>query len=396
MFLADIDFIQFYEQVLIDIGQGGWVSYTVWLSLLIYPLLFIFLTIGFLINKKTKELLIPVKKVTVLVSARNEEKDLPSCIESLLKLDYPKDLLQIILVNDRSNDGTEKLVNDYASKNEHVLALHTENMPQTHLEAKARGVSCGMKHATGDWVFITDADAEVHPKWLRKSLSAADENTGMIGGTVVVKPTGFQGKLERTTWALAQMFNIGMSGWGVPFICVGPNIAIRRDIYENAGGLEKAEFYIAEDLALYNIVAQSNSNIITPVAPETTVELKQVPSFRHYLSQLRRWFRGGVENGSEYRFLLYAAIWFGFFIATFPFYGWVFSWNIYFALLGLQILTDIFILQVQKNRLGLKKHVIYLPFFFLTKIIALTYIPLSFLFTKKIQWMGDDYKVDYE
>lgn len=394
MSLADISY--FFDQVLLDINEANWILYLVWGTFLIFPLLVSFLTIGFLFNKKTQKTSSPLLKVTVLVSARNEKQDFPSCVESILNLAYPKELLQIILVNDRSTDGTKELIDRYALENDCVKALHTEDMPDTHLEAKARGISWGMKHATGDWVFITDADAEAHPNWLLHTFSVIDEETGMAGGAVVVKPTGFQGKLERATWSFVQMFNLGMSGWGIPFACVGPNMAIRRDIYEKAGGLENAAFCIAEDLALLNMVVDAGAKIITPVSAETTISLKQVPSFKHYLSQLRRWFRGGIDNGAEYRFILYSSFWCGLFVMTFPFYGWLFSWPVYIVLVLLQLITDILILVVQKKKLGLHRHVIYLPFLLLAQIIAFTYIPLSFLFTRKIQWMGDGYSVDYE
>ena len=391
-----VDIAQFFDQVLIDINQAGWVEYLFWGVFSLYPIVLGLLTIGFLINKKTKGVISFYPKITVLVSARNEEQDLPSCIESLVNLDYPKDLLQIILVNDRSDDGTEKLISQYALENDHILSLHTKDMPKTHLEAKARGISWGMKHATGDWVFITDADGEAHPSWLTQSLSAIDDNTGMVGGAVVVKPTGFQGKLERATWSFVQMFNLGMSGWGIPFACVGPNMAIRRDIYEEAGGLDNAEFCIAEDLALLNMVVNAGAKIITPVSHETTITLKQVPSFSHYLSQLRRWFRGGIDNGLEYHLILYSSFWWGFFIVTFPVYGWAFSMSVYLVMMLFQLLVDVLILIVQKHKLGLRSHVSYLPFLILAKIIAFTYIPVSFLFKRKIQWKGDNYSVDYD
>lgn len=394
MLLADIAY--FFDQVLIDISQAGWVSFIFWGLASIYPLILGFLTVGFLMNKKAKGIVSSSLKITVLVSARNEEQDLPSCIESLLNLDYPKEQLQIILVNDQSEDGTKDIITKYASDNEHVLALDTKDITETHLEAKARGIFWGMEHATGDWVFITDADGEVHPKWLKKSLGAIDENTGMVGGSVVVESKGFQGKLERSTWAFVQMFNLGMSGWGVPFACVGPNMAIRRDIYEEAGGLENAEFCIAEDLALLNMVVEADAKIITPVSPETTIHLKQVPSFKHYLSQLRRWFRGGIDNGPEYQFILYSSFWVGFFVVTFPLYGWILSWPVYIVLMALQLIVDLLILAVQKYKMGLQKHVRYFPFMIAARTIALIYIPVSFLFTRKIQWKGDNYSVDYE
>ena len=55
--------------------------------------------------------------VSVIVSARNEEKNISSCIESLLKLDYPREKLEIIIINDRSTDKTGEVIKAYSQKN---------------------------------------------------------------------------------------------------------------------------------------------------------------------------------------------------------------------------------------------------------------------------------------
>ena len=135
--------------------------------------------------------------VTVIVSARNEERDLPRCIASLMALDYPAGKLQVVLVDDRSDDATGPIVDAAASQHAHVLALHTAALPPNGLEAKARGIAHGFAKATGDWVFITDADAAVHPSWIRHMLGRATPRTGMTGGTVVVDADGTVGTIER-------------------------------------------------------------------------------------------------------------------------------------------------------------------------------------------------------
>ena len=55
--------------------------------------------------------------ISVIVSARNEERDLPKCIASLLSLDYPRGFLQIILVNDLSTDATGAIIDAAAAAN---------------------------------------------------------------------------------------------------------------------------------------------------------------------------------------------------------------------------------------------------------------------------------------
>src|SRR5690606_28923075 len=112
-------------------------------------------------------------KVSVVVSARNEEEDIAACLESLIALEYPKDKLQIILVNDRSTDRTAEIIQEYQKKSDLIEFYDTKGY-ETHLEAKARGISYGMKHATGEWVFITDADARVQKRWIIEQLNQVD------------------------------------------------------------------------------------------------------------------------------------------------------------------------------------------------------------------------------
>ena len=122
--------------------------------------------------------------VTVIVSARNEERDFPRCIAALRALDYPAGKLQIVLVNDHSDDRTGEIIAAAAAEDSRVVAMDAAALPRNGLEAKARGIAHGFTRATGEWVFITDADASVHPQWLRQMLGRVTPQTGMVAGAV--------------------------------------------------------------------------------------------------------------------------------------------------------------------------------------------------------------------
>jgi len=388
---------EFIDWLLYGYSIATWYEWAFLISTSLYVFLILFLTIGSLFNPKTTESSeAPTTKVTVLVSGRNEERDFPDCIDSILKLDYPKELLQIVLVDDLSTDGTRQLIDNYAHNHSNVVALHTKDLPDNGLEAKGRGIAHGFDVATGEWVFITDADAIVHPKWIKHSLHGVDESQGIIGGALVVNPVGFVGKIERISWAFVQLFNLGMAGWGVPFACVGPNIIIRRSIYENAGGLENANFDIAEDLALMEMSVKAGYKVRTLFSEETTVQLKPVPSFRHLISQQRRWFRGGIDQGKDFYWILWIAFSWGFFSATWYWFAWLLNPQLYISLVIFKPIVEFTFLSIQKKRLKQRKYVRYM-------LILQIYLPLvfqvfipSFLFTKKIKWMGDDYSIDFK
>ncbi len=361
-----------------------------------YFVLMLFLSVGLarlpFSNISSRE---DLPTVTVLVSSRNEERDLPDCISSLEKLNYPKEKLQVVLVNDRSTDKTEQFIEEASQRNDHFIGLNTTDYPHHNLEAKARGIALGFRYAIGEWVFITDADAIVHPEWLKASLAEVDEHTGMVGGALMVEPISWLAKLERVCWAFVQMFNLGMSGWGIPFVCVGPNMAIRKSIYDEAGGLEKRKFTIAEDLALFKMVIEAGYKVKTYMDERTVVRLKPVPSFRHLISQQRRWLKGGLDDGILYLIILGLAFGWGLLVSSYILFGWLLSLKYYLIFTATKLVIDILFLCLQRNRMKASKYVRYVILLEIYVPIICFILPISFLFSRKIYWKGDGYEIPY-
>lgn len=363
----------------------------------IYSLIVIIVSIGmYRLPKSTYLQDESCPSVSVIVSAKNEEIDIPKCISSLEKLDFPTEKLEIILVDDMSTDSTGSIITSAAQSNAHFLSLHTSEAPKNNLKAKARGISWGIKHATNEWIFITDADGEVPTGWLRHMLSLVDEKTGMIGGMLDVKPSSFLAILERISWAYTLPFAFGMAGWGSSFICVGPNMGIRRSIYEKEGGLENANFDVAEDLALFRMVEQSEYNSLSYVSPETTVELNPVSSLKHLWSQQRRWLMGGFEGGWQYGVGLTLAFGYHSILSYFLLTGWVYAFEATLAITLMKLSSDFLMLASKKFLLKKTHYLRYFPIQSLYVFVTMLWLPLSLLFNSKIKWRGDGYEVTYD
>lgn len=379
------------------IASWNWFDWTVGTWVCFYFVLMWFLIIGLSRLKRS----VPLKDedcmpVTVLVSARNEELDLSTCLDAILRLDYPKDKLQVVLVNDMSTDRTGEIMESVAREQAHVQVLHSAALPPNGLEAKARGIAHGFKVATGDWVMITDADATVHPLWIRHTLGNVTPETGMAGGSLVVRADSWLGVIERVSWAFVQMFNMGMAGWGVSFACLGPNMAIRRSIYVEAGGLENATFKVAEDLALLQMVVDKGMKVDSYLDEETTATLSPVPSLAHLISQQRRWFGGGISHGILYKLVLFFSFWWGFGVVIYLFFGWIISWQAWLTFILGKAFTEAFFFVQQRRRMGLKKHVRYFWVLEFYHLFIIAMLPPSFLFTRKIKWMGVGYSIEYK
>ena len=140
-------------------------------------------------------------KITVVIPAYNIESLLEKCVTSVAEQDYPKDKLEIIVVDDGSTDSTGAICDELSSKYGNVTALHKENGGSS----SARNL--GMKHATGDYIGFVDSDDYVDPRMYRVLAEAAvkfDADMVQISrdeisedGTrlpdVVIPPTGIMG-----------------------------------------------------------------------------------------------------------------------------------------------------------------------------------------------------------
>lgn len=359
-----------------------------------YCITLIIVSLGVYKLPKTGESTI-TPKVSVIVACKNEEHDLPDCINSLTNIDYPRDLTEIILIDDESSDRTSEIIDKASSENSNITSLTTKGY-LTKLKAKARGIALGASHATGEWLFITDADAIVDKLWIKHMLYGIDSNTGLIGGVIMVNGNSLLSRLEKASLAFTQPFAIGLAGWGLPFICSGPNMAIRRDLYERSGGLEAAEFEVAEDLALTDMGQRAKMKIKLHISSETTAKLKVVPSFGHLLSQQRRWIKGGFGNSLVLKLPLMFVIGYHAIFSAILIGGWFFYPQATAIAALLKIIADFNMLLSFKIKAKLERHLRNLPVMFLFTVFSFLWMPISFIFSRNIAWKGEGYEVKYD
>ena len=196
--------------------------------------------------------------ITVIVPARDEVADIGATLRSLLKQDYPH--VQIIAVNDRSNDETGPVMEKIARGHEDVLRIiHVTELPEGWL-GKTHAMALAARQATSDWLLFTDGDVVFAPDALRRTLVHAQE-TG--AEHMVTMPT-----MTVTRWdegmviGFFQIISIWAARpWRVnspkntrDCVGIGAFNMIRRDVYNKIGGFEALRMEILEDVRLARIV----------------------------------------------------------------------------------------------------------------------------------------------
>jgi glycosyltransferase involved in cell wall biosynthesis len=195
--------------------------------------------------------------ITVIVPARNEAQDIAATLDSLL--DSSGIPLEIIAVDDRSNDETGAIMDEAARKavaqSKKLQVLHVTELPKGWL-GKTHAMALAARHATGEWLLFTDADVRFRQDALRRALAFAISSKA---DHFVLMPTlEFRSAGERMMLAFLQvMANFSVRLWHVPdpdarrdAIGIGAFNMIRREVYDAIGGWESFRMEVVEDLAL--------------------------------------------------------------------------------------------------------------------------------------------------
>ncbi len=234
--------------------------------------------------------------VSVLVAARNEEKNIADCLESLVHQAYPSDRYEIVVVNDRSTDKTPAIIDKYQKKYKMVKCVSIDSKP-SGLAGKQNALNEGLKLCAGEIILNTDADCTVGPLWIRRTVSHFTPQVGLTIGFSMVSNADGSRSLFSDLQSLDMLFLMdsaaGAIGMNVPVSGLGRNLAYKREILNKVDYL-KMGYTITEDTALIQAVARNTDWRVAVVydrnASVLTVAEKTA---RQFLSQRIRWVMGG-------------------------------------------------------------------------------------------------------
>jgi glycosyltransferase involved in cell wall biosynthesis len=135
----------------------------------------------------------PKPYVSVLVPVRNEAAHAMDFFQPLLNQNYPKDRMEIVVIDGMSEDGTRDIVRRFIEKNGHVTVCLIDNPKRQ----RASAMNVGIQHATGDVILRVDARTVIGPDYVEKCVSTLVEtNADNVGGvqSPIVAKNGNPGK----------------------------------------------------------------------------------------------------------------------------------------------------------------------------------------------------------
>ncbi|HNX01587.1 MAG TPA: glycosyltransferase [Candidatus Cloacimonadota bacterium] len=203
-----------------------------------YSAFLIFLALGYF-RRPYPDQITKEQNISIIVAARNEEENLDHLLTCLSSQDYPLDCYEIIIVDDRSNDSTPKMLAKYAEQisNMRYTRIEQEN---PNILGKKNAINTGIGIAKYDVLAFTDADCSPGKKWLKEINRFMTPDTDMLAGysplEIYGKPLpSLLKKFERTVYAAVAC---GSFGWKLGMTCTATNFIYRRSLFEKVHGFE--------------------------------------------------------------------------------------------------------------------------------------------------------------
>lgn len=176
--------------------------------------------------------------VSVVIPCRNEARFIGNCIESLLLSDYPREKLEILIVDGMSDDGTRGIILSYVGSQAHIVMLDNPK------RITPSALNVGIRMAKGDIVIRMDAHAVYPPDYIGKCVRYLHEfGVDNVGGVINILPQtdGFVGQV--VAWCLKNRFGVGNSD----FRCKTKEIKLVDTVF---GGCYPKEVF--ERVGLFN------------------------------------------------------------------------------------------------------------------------------------------------
>lgn len=176
--------------------------------------------------------------VSVIVCAHDEEQNLRELIPLLLAQQHTE--YELIIVDDRSNDGTYDLLLDITRREPRVRLVRVTNVP-AHVNGKKYAITLGIRAAKYEHILLTDADCRpVTTQWINSMVSGFSNGiTFVLGFSPYQRRAGILNSFIRFETLLTGIQYIGLALLGRPYMGVGRNLAYRKSVFLQAKGFNE-------------------------------------------------------------------------------------------------------------------------------------------------------------
>ncbi|MBL9167186.1 MAG: glycosyltransferase family 2 protein [Verrucomicrobiales bacterium] len=196
-------------------------------------------------------------RVSIVLAARDEEARIRNTLERLLRQQGIE--LELIVVNDRSRDGTQAILEQLAAEDRRLVTLRVDSLPQGWL-GKCYACHLAANRATGAWILFTDADCWLTEDTVLRAVHAAErEQANHVVLAPGMEPEGFITRSMQASFVLAYSNHVARVNREHPYTYIGAGAfnLVRSDLYRRCGGYEALRLTVVDDVKLGQLIRRA-------------------------------------------------------------------------------------------------------------------------------------------
>jgi cellulose synthase/poly-beta-1,6-N-acetylglucosamine synthase-like glycosyltransferase len=239
---------------------------------------------------------IPHTKVSVIIPARNESTHIAECIQSIIDNNYPKDLLEIIVIDDHSTDDTYAIAQQFSASHPHVQCIRLADFLPQYKPVNAykkKAIEAGISVAKGELIITTDADCKAPVAWIRTIVARYEaDKPVMIAGPVAFEGGNrFVHLFQTLDFLSMQGITASVHALKMGNMCNGANLAFSKEAFYHVGGYSGVDHLASGDdyLLMMKMRLQYPGKIAYIKAAEAIITTPPQPNWRSFMQQRIRW-----------------------------------------------------------------------------------------------------------
>ncbi len=256
--------------------------------------------------------------VSIVIPCYNEAETIGEAIESLLKLDYPKNMIEIIVVDDRSKDNSAEVVGKYVKKYDNVRLI----VNKRNSGGAAEPTNIGVKAAKYKYVAVADADSAPNHDALIKMIGFLQENEKVGGVTCAVMAKHrnlFMEKLQAIEYSVIAFSRKLLDQVDSVYVTPGPFALYRRKVLIEVGLFDKKN--LTQDIEI--VWRMLKHGYISRMCLDTRVYSVTPTTLKAWWKQRIRWNIGGLQTVMKYKGFFMRRGMLGAFILPFFVISWI-------------------------------------------------------------------------
>jgi len=212
-------------------------------------------------------------RISILLAARDEEEKLPAALATLMEIDYPN--LEVIAVDDRSQDATGRILDDFTVRHPRLRVVHVADLPPGWL-GKPHALQKAYEAATAEWLLFTDADVRFKPDVVRRAIALAKrQNLDHLSLLCDVEMVGFWEKALITFFVAVFHLATNPHRVGNPhfpfYVGTGAFQLVKRSTYEASGTHRRLAMEVIDDMKLGKLIKRSGFRSGVGIAQDAVV-----------------------------------------------------------------------------------------------------------------------------